>query len=111
MKNYPSRPAQFQDALEKSAEKHKELRDSAEETEAFIAEGEDHNHQVKAKVNGVWQVIELTISPELFTAQDSSKIETAIKEAISNALNAMKEKQHNHIEQVLGGAHGLPGLF
>jgi DNA-binding YbaB/EbfC family protein len=68
------------------------------------------NDQVKVKVNGGRELVEITIAPELLKAEDLGMVQDLVVAAVNAGLKKSAEMVDAELEKVTGGLK-VPGLF
>jgi len=81
----------------------------------LTAEGDAGAGMVKARVNGLMEVLSVTISDELMKASDREMLEDLIKGAVNQAMARVRELAAAEAQKVTAGlglppGMGLPGL-
>ncbi len=89
----------------------KDLRDQAKQIKDVLgqesAQGEADWGKVKIKINGNQEILNVEIDPELLTAENKEKLESAIKEATNDAL---KKVQRIMAQKMQESGFSLPGM-
>ena len=89
----------------------KDLRDQAKQMQNLLAqenaEGSAEWGKVKVKINGNQEILSVQIEPELLTANNKGKLETAVKEATNDAI---KKVQRIMAEKMRSSGFGLPEI-
>ena len=67
------------------------------------------NDQVKVKVNGGRELVEITIAPELLKAEDLGMVQDLVVAAVNAGLKKSAEMVDAELEKVTGGLK-VPGL-
>lgn len=68
------------------------------------------NDQVKVKVNGGRELVEITIAPELLKSEDLGMVQDLVVAAVNAGLKKSAEMVDAELEKVTGGLK-VPGLF
>lgn len=90
--------------LQRKIEKRKE------ELKTETIEASAGNDQVKVKVNGGRELVEITIAPELLKAEDLGMVQDLVVAAVNAGLKKSAEMVDAELEKVTGGLK-VPGLF
>jgi hypothetical protein len=90
--------------LQRKIEKRKE------ELKAETIEASAGNDQVKVKVNGGRELVEITIAPELLKSEDLGMVQDLVVAAVNAGLKKSAEMVDAELEKVTGGLK-VPGLF
>lgn len=90
--------------LQRKIEKRKE------ELKSETIEASAGNDQVKVKVNGGRELVEITIAPELLKAEDLGMVQDLVVAAVNAGLKKSAEMVDAELEKVTGGLK-VPGLF
>jgi DNA-binding YbaB/EbfC family protein len=89
----------------------KELRNQAKNIQSTlaqeIAEGSADWGKVKVKINGNQEILSVNIDPQLLTADNKTKLESAFKEAANDAL---KKVQRLVAEKMKQSGFNMPNL-
>jgi len=89
----------------------KDLRDQAKQMQNILAqesvEGTALWGKVKVKINGNQEVLSVEIDPELLSANNKEKLESAIKEATNDAI---KKVQRIMAEKMRSSGFNLPSM-
>jgi len=81
----------------------------------LTAEGDAGAGMVKARVNGLMEVLSVTISDEAMKSGDRELLEDLVKGAVNQAMARVREQAAAEAQKVMGGlglppGMGLPGL-
>jgi DNA-binding YbaB/EbfC family protein len=90
--------------LQRKIEKRKQ------ELTSETVEASAGNDQVKVKVNGGRELVEITIAPELLKAEDLGMVQDLVVAAVNAGLKKSAEMVDAELEKVTGGLK-VPGLF
>lgn len=97
-------------ALLKQAQKmQQDMQKAQAEVESFEAEG-SAGGAVKCVVNGKYEVLSVSISPEAVNPSDVEVLQDMIQLAFTDALQKVKQHSDAKLSQVTGGMN-LPGMF
>ena len=97
-------------ALLKQAQKmQQDMQKAQAEVESFEAEGAAGG-AVKCIINGKYEVLSVSISPEAIDASDVEVLQDMVQLAFNDALRKVKEHSDAKLSQVTGGIN-LPGMF
>jgi DNA-binding YbaB/EbfC family protein len=90
--------------LQRKIEKRKQ------ELTSETVEASAGNDQVKVKVNGGRELVEITIAPELLKSEDLGMVQDLVVAAVNAGLKKSAEMVDAELEKVTGGLK-VPGLF
>lgn len=97
-------------ALLKQAQKmQQDMQKAQAEVESFEAEGAAGG-AVKCTINGKYEVLSVSISPEAMDASDVEVLQDMVQLAFNDALRKVREHSDAKLSQVTGGMN-LPGMF
>jgi len=89
----------------------KDLRDQAKQMQNVLAqestEGSADWGKVKVKINGNQEILSVEIDPELLSADNKEKLESAIKEATNDAI---KKVQRIMADKMRSSGFNIPGM-
>jgi len=89
----------------------KDLADQAKQMQNTLAqesaEGSADWGKVKIKINGNQEILSVEIDPELLSADNKKKLESAIKEATNDAI---KKVQRIMADKMRSSGFNLPGM-
>jgi DNA-binding YbaB/EbfC family protein len=96
---------QFRDMQKKLGELEKELVER-------IVEATSGGGMVKVKVNGIQEVVQIEIDPEVLKSEDRSMLEDLILAAVNEGVKKSKALREKETAKVTGlGAGGMGGLL
>lgn len=87
----------------------KEMKSLQKKLKATRVEGESNGGKVKAAVNGEFNLLSLSIEPELLSDGDAGKIEKMVISAVNDAVEKMKRHSADEMSRLTGGLN-IPGL-
>lgn len=100
------------DKLMKQAQKMQaQIALAQEELEKITVEGASGGGMVKVTANGHGEIISLSISPEVVSADEVDMLEDLVLSAIKDAASRSKEVAAKKMNGVTDGAGGIPGLI
>lgn len=100
------------DKLMKQAQKMQaQMAAVQDELEAMTIEGVAGGGVVKAVVNGHGEVLSVSISPEVVSADDVEMLEDLILSAVKDAAAKSKEIAAKKMNNVTGGMGRIPGFM
>jgi hypothetical protein len=65
---------------------------------------------VKVSMNGDYQIISLSISPDVIDPSDPEMLQDLVKAAFSEAIQSVRDFSQNEMSRITGGI-SIPGLF
>lgn len=95
--------------LKQAQEMQKRLQETEQQLESRKIEGSAGGGAVKVVVNGKQEVESVTIDPEAVDPDDVPGLETLVKIAFTQALDASRELKQAEMAKVTGGMN-LPGM-
>ena len=107
MKGLPGGMQQFLRQANQLQTRMQKLQAELEEREYTASSG---GGAVQIKVNGKYQIVNLTISPEVMKSQDAEMLQDLIMTATNEALKTVRETSQKEIGELTGGM-AMPGLF
>jgi DNA-binding YbaB/EbfC family protein len=97
-------------ALLKQAQKmQQDMQKAQAEVESFEAEG-SAGGAVQCVVNGKYEVLSVSISPEAIDPSDVDVLQDMVQLALNDALKKVREHSEAKLSQVTGGMN-MPGMF
>lgn len=86
-----------------------EMQKVQEQLPGLTAEASAGGGAVRAKVNGVHELVSLAIDPEVLAAGDAELLQDMVLAAVNEAMRKVSELAQAQMAQVTGGVK-LPGL-
>lgn len=100
------------DKLMKQAQKMQaQMAAVQDELEKMTVEGSAGGGVVKAAVNGQGEILSISISPEVVSADDVGMLEDLVLSAIKDAAGKSKEIAAQKMNSVTGGMGRVPGFM
>lgn len=98
-------------ALVKQAQKmKKDLEKAQEEAKTRVIEVQVGGGTVSLKMDGRYEIHDLTIAKEAIDPEDKEMLEDLIKAAFAEAITKVQSTMQGEVEKLTGGIN-IPGLF
>lgn len=107
MKGLPGSMAQL---MKQANQMQMKMKKAQEELALAEYESSSGGGAVKVKVNGSYQILTVSIDPEVFKAGDAEMLQDMVKSAANDALKNARETTQKEMEKITGGLN-MPGLF
>ena len=99
------------DMMSKMRDMQGKLKEAQKKLRYITAEGEAGGDMVKAVVNGIKEVVSVTIDPEMLNASDKQILQDLIVAAINKAMNNVELKTKQELQKSTQGiVPNIPGL-
>lgn len=100
------------DKLMKQAQKMQaQMAVAQEELEKMTVDGASGGGMVKATANGHGDILSISISAEVVSADEIDMLEDLVLSAVKDALGKSKELAAKKMNSVTGGMGGIPGFM
>lgn len=107
MKGLPGSMAQLMKQANQMQVKMKKLQEELVKKEYETSSG---GGAVKIKVNGDYQLVSITIDPEVIKSGDIDMLQDLIMTATNEAIKTARTETNKQMETVTGGVN-IPGMF
>jgi len=98
-------------ALVQQAQKMKQEMELAQnKVKDRVFDSQSGGGMVKVTMNGDYQILSLTISPEVIDPADPEMLQDLVKAAFSEAIQTVRDFSQNEMSRITGGVN-IPGLF
>lgn len=103
-------PGGMQGLMQQAQKMQADLQKAQEKAKKELVDAQSGGGMVKLKMNGEYEIIELTISPDVIDPNDPEMLQDLIKAAFSEASAAVQRNTKSAMEAVTGGI-SIPGMF
>ena len=99
------------DLLKNLKEVQQSLGNMQEKMKNIIVTGTAGGDMVKIEMNGAFEILNITIAPEVVNPKDTEMLQDLIKAAFTHATGKIKEKMKETISPLAGNMNIPPGFF
>jgi hypothetical protein len=82
-----------------------------EKLKAITVTGSSGGDMVRVEMNGQFEVLDLSISPEVVDPNDVNMLQDLVKAALTDAQAKVKEKMQQEMSELTGGMDLPPGFM
>jgi hypothetical protein len=85
--------------------------DMQEKLKAITVTGSSGGDMVRVEMNGQFEVLDVSISPEVVDPQDVGMLQDLMKAALTDAQAKVKDKMQEQMSELTGGMDIPPGFM
>lgn len=103
-------PMDFHEMQKQMREMQKKINEAEEDLRERIVEGTAGGGMIKVKVNGMEELVQVELQPEVLRGGDKAMVEDLILTAVNEGLAKARSLREKEMQRIAGGG-GLSSLF